>query len=954
MTVELVDLVKMYISRAETSYFELGTPVEGFRGQDALTNGAQYSYSIQIGSNYEVGSGFYDVSTGQLTRAILYSSYGNGPIPIPTDSVITFTALARDFLSRSDAEIERIEATAASALSSISAAGTTQIGLVNDEGDDQVNLVHSAGTGVLTNISAAEDGVLEAIAEQQVLTINAVTAAGVDAAADALDAAASLEAALTDAPIRNAVAVQPLPGTLLVASATIDSEGWRLTVVIPGNYSAATFDATKIYVHSVTTGYEEDLTATKREKIARGTAVVRKPYPNQSSFQVSYAAGNTTAVFALDNFVNADEENNGPGSSEWDPWVFFEAGWMTVSGVPAAREGRTVANGSTKPVGVTLGANMSAFIRELSDTETFEIIADAEGARNGRTIAAARLTLTGVTSAHVVQAVVTAMTVSSWCSSPTGGFPAMVYAAADVDCSGFTAGEHVTEKWEIYPWIGAMLSSDSAPYTRFATRTHIKATGNPKVYCEFNSGAGSAGGTPNTTEGSVIAGNSLYQVLQGAANATVSGKFTDVVLVLDAGEHNLVLAGSNLQTYLASKMDIYGPLVRPKTGVAKEDCKVNNNNSQNIFPSGGHFQGITFKPNSSARACIQFNLTSSTTGTGWAENCDVSGPGTEITNGVVLAGAAVFVGGGTWTRPGSNGHGLHVMRNLLSYTDSGDTSGAANGIRKIGGAARLYSVVASSNPSGRFRWNYGLFNSGNGAATEVIQTQENCTGASFLNVLMVRTAGTGPMVGMWRESNTSAIRDLYWRHVAYNGARGNFLYDDDSANVWATGALKTAFFNQYSIHFEFNNKDDAFASDAENVHNWAIGYHVGFRNNFYLRSFTNKAGPDYDAWFGEVRQSSEKRGLIANNTDALPDPWTNAASNDYRPVDDATFAARTATIALAAGTGGSEVDWSANPTRAMVPVDKAVCGFDIAGNARPNDGTDCCGPYAWGATAVTV
>jgi hypothetical protein len=61
-----------------------------------LIDGEQYSYSLQIGSNYELGQGIYTASTATLSRQIQDSSYNGRPIPVPAGSVLSITPLASD------------------------------------------------------------------------------------------------------------------------------------------------------------------------------------------------------------------------------------------------------------------------------------------------------------------------------------------------------------------------------------------------------------------------------------------------------------------------------------------------------------------------------------------------------------------------------------------------------------------------------------------------------------------------------------------------------------------------------------------------------------------------------------------------------------------------------------------------------------------------------------------
>lgn len=97
MASTLVDLVKIKITSIGTGALTLGGAVDGYRGIEALTNGQQYSYSIQQGGNFEVGRGTYLASGTQLVRSPLYTSTGGTAVNLLSGAEVSFVALAEDF-----------------------------------------------------------------------------------------------------------------------------------------------------------------------------------------------------------------------------------------------------------------------------------------------------------------------------------------------------------------------------------------------------------------------------------------------------------------------------------------------------------------------------------------------------------------------------------------------------------------------------------------------------------------------------------------------------------------------------------------------------------------------------------------------------------------------------------------------------------------------------------------
>lgn len=96
MASSLVDLVKINITSTGTGALKLGTAATGYRGVEALTNGREYSYSIQQGSNWEIGRGTYLSGTNQMVRSVLFSSSGGSAIKLTVGAQVAFTALSED------------------------------------------------------------------------------------------------------------------------------------------------------------------------------------------------------------------------------------------------------------------------------------------------------------------------------------------------------------------------------------------------------------------------------------------------------------------------------------------------------------------------------------------------------------------------------------------------------------------------------------------------------------------------------------------------------------------------------------------------------------------------------------------------------------------------------------------------------------------------------------------
>jgi len=96
MSITFVDLVCLTTTAAGTGSFQLGSAVDGYRGQEALVDGAAYSYSVQQGANFEVGYGTYVASSQTLSRTVRWSSHGNAAVAFDANAAVNFTFTAED------------------------------------------------------------------------------------------------------------------------------------------------------------------------------------------------------------------------------------------------------------------------------------------------------------------------------------------------------------------------------------------------------------------------------------------------------------------------------------------------------------------------------------------------------------------------------------------------------------------------------------------------------------------------------------------------------------------------------------------------------------------------------------------------------------------------------------------------------------------------------------------
>lgn len=92
----LPDLVKIQVLSSGTGPFQLGAAATGFRGIEALIDGGNYSYSVQSGAQFEIGTCVWNAGSGLLIRTPLVSSNGNAAVAFGANVEVKFVALGQD------------------------------------------------------------------------------------------------------------------------------------------------------------------------------------------------------------------------------------------------------------------------------------------------------------------------------------------------------------------------------------------------------------------------------------------------------------------------------------------------------------------------------------------------------------------------------------------------------------------------------------------------------------------------------------------------------------------------------------------------------------------------------------------------------------------------------------------------------------------------------------------
>ena len=173
-----------------------------------------------------------------------------------------------------------------------------------------------------------------------------------------------------------------------ILSATVDTNGWWLLLVIEGLNTGGTYSpgwtssdnprvliTPKIKLTVTSLGFIGG-TATTVSRDVFVSIPQRLAFPNEASLDETFASGNVTLKLRLSNKIYA-KDKSGAGNSGTDIVGYIQSGFYTQGGTPNnARSGFTVTNNSTSAYPKTV-ANWSMVAGQLMQGSTFRLKACA-------------------------------------------------------------------------------------------------------------------------------------------------------------------------------------------------------------------------------------------------------------------------------------------------------------------------------------------------------------------------------------------------------------------------------------------------------------------------------------------------------------------------------------------------------------------------------------------------
>jgi hypothetical protein len=756
-------------------------------------------------------------------------------------------------------------------------------------------------------------------------------------------AAAPAVAAITSLTILPAGGLQAMDG-----AGAADANGWVAKVTLPDDGVSA-FDPTKIVLTVSDPGFDATGAATTVTRTIRGTAVLRKQYPNQAQRLNSASGGVRTVCFALSDDIYQGSTIAG---------AVAQAGYY---GAAAAGTIGSVVNTSTLayPKPLFAWVNMH-YERATGSTFAVEGVAFHRHAMNGRQVACVQYQARDAQGTPNLSATVTAAT-PQLSTIQTKGQIAEVYAAA-VPLANLTQGDLCRVNAKVFPWIGNAaavldLLADGVAVTGDATSINPQT---PLRFCCDKTG-GYGGACAIVKPGGTAAGASGVRSSYAALGATLADAYPTIEAAIAAIQTwNSANKGHNDH----SGGTVY--LGEAAAGAGATHVIGNNGGSA----SGKCWTDIVKDPGASGTVKAQLSAAGQgqTAMLRWGCPFECNGgyfnggSGNSFNSWVAFRGNTINAVAGS-AAPLNYGFAHSYFENV-TWTGGANFPLPTFG---YGGAARIQmravGVLFEDMPAAlgnRFaiqpftligcRFVNGAFDDSNWVANwdscdggviyncQFLKEQAPCQlGGGYTrgfalvqNVIERTNTANSPALQIGGDTTTLPFDNVIEYHNTIPGAgaaganigRTNRAY----ADVAGAAGVNKRITSRFNLWYDYNVKTDTFTGNTTatgRTGNWRVRYHVGDRGNVSVLGDDTGSGVNASGgtWAGEV--------------------W------------DADGKASGATVTFtnnAAGTGGAgggdyTLTGASNDAYGRVASGAAALAYDMAGRPRRTDGSGAAGAY---------
>lgn len=720
--------------------------------------------------------------------------------------------------------------------------------------------------------------------------------------------------------------------------------GWVAAATLPDD-GASTFDPTKIVLTVWDYGYDSAknllIPGLGPSRTIRGTAIVRKQYPNQAQRLNSASGGTRIVYFALDDEIYAGSVINAANA---------EAGYY---GAATAGSIAGITNGSTLAYPKALFAWLNTqHERATGSAFNVEAVALHRHGRNGQMVACIEFQAKDAQGTPNLSA---AQLVGAPALSSIQTQGQIVEAwKASIPLSALTQADLCLVGAKIYPWIGD-ASAVLDLFTDGISTSGAIGTSQPQTPLRFlNDKTGGYGGAYAYVKSGASGGtvSTVAATARAAPFATIAAAFTALktfnnankghndhsgatIRLMDdgaggavahaAGDHDTVTAG---QCWTVIEPD--------PSNTAAVSVSVATNYPADLsmwkvaITQTGRFDGTNTAGKRLAFAGMTLTISGASVPITYRTAFNYF-PNVTFSGDIGAANPFVPFGGGTKA-------GVPLALGMIATGGTGDwivTPQALIGCSFVGG--RFQSTDLASNTGMESQDGAVIYNN------RFLKTRSYCSweaqsivrGLAVVQNVIERAivSSAQPALQIVGDATGPSSANVL---IAYNSVPGvdtsgrvNVFYTTTTGNVGVQrrGTLR------FNLLAEYNVKSDTFATDiyvsapstaTGRTGNWAVRYQVGFLGNVDIRGDTSGAtAPNQGgmSWLGEVLAPNSAH---AQTTISFLDDKSGASG---------------------AGGGDYRLTGSSNPAYGRVPAGFAMLGYDLRGAQRRNEGSGAAGAF---------
>lgn len=720
----------------------------------------------------------------------------------------------------------------------------------------------------------------------------------------------------------------------------INGNGWIVKAVLPF-LAGQTFDPSKITITLEDPGFDATGAATTRTRVVRGTELVRRQFPNNTSRLGGQNGSDFEAFFAVSDTIFS-------GTTILS--VDCAAGYYGASEAGAVTAG-AISNLSTRAYPKPLFAWLNIqHERATGSSFPVEAVAYHKFGMFGRMVACIQFIARDAQATPNVAATQTAAA-PSLSSFQTQGNIVEAYKAS-IPLAALAQGDVCQVNARVFPWIG-----DAASVLDLDTDGIAWPTARPATRLRFlNDKTGAYGGAIACVRATATGGTVQADLATARTTPfpTINAALTAVAAFNNANKgHNdhggatIYIMDDGAGGAVAHALIANIAVALGTTALCWTEIRAD--------PANTAAATITHGTNRTVCRLLRWRVSITVIASASFDGGN--------NNGNVMAafedGAITHTAG---SQPLNYRCGLTYLRNLTTSFTSGNQSiyagfgttrtqaalilGCLNVGSVAGQAAKPWAIIGTFGVGvsevdpvalpnldindGAVIVNNALLRKS--ADTEFAASQAYVAGIAFVqNVHERSTVGSAPNLQFGADSTVRPMDNILEFYNSIVGERGNECYNDVNA---AKGVAKKLF-AKFNIWDNINSKADVFTHPTDGQSSGRVGaferlYSVGCEGNVSLTGSAGGSTPEVNggSWLGMSWPNA------SYNVGRAAVGFTDPKANNYPNAGD-----------LGAGGGTYSLTGTTNAAYNQVPAGGAMLGFDIAGVARRNDGTGAAGAY---------